>query len=442
MDSFNRIAQRRLNRRTFVKGMGAAGGLLALQGASALRAFAAPPIVRVGTLLDYTGALAEFGPAHRNAAELAAAQLNEAAQAVFGGPIIRLVHEDSGTTASIGIDRARKLVEVDGVAAIMGSLASGVTVPVAESVTIPAGVVQISPASTSPLISVLPADVGKDFLFRTTASDALQGVVAAQLAAGEIVPGYKYKTAATIYVNNPYGQGLSNVFARSFQLRGGVVTAQVPVPEEPKPTYTSELALALKDRPEVLLAITYPGQATVYLKEALEVFGFRNFQFVDGTKSEEIIKVMGAAAVEGSLGTAPGSDPEWGGFQTFASAYEARYRTRPPLPFMDSAYDAVAVIGLAIAKAYVDGVTRITGAALRDRLRQVANPPGERIGVGEFQKAFELLQARRDINYSGAAGEQDFDAAGDVITPVEVWQYTGGGIRTVGIRRSEQIPAE
>lgn len=434
----------RLRRRTLLKRLGAAGGLLAWHHALAFRVLAAqarPAVVKVGTLIDYTGALAEFGPSHRNAVELAAAQLNDAARKVFGGPLVELVHEDSGTTASVGIDRARKLVEVDRVPAIIGSLASGVTIPVAESVTIPAGVVQISQASTSPLITFLPADTRRDFLSRTVASDALQGVVAAQLAAGEIVPGYKFRKAATIYVNNPYGQGLSNGFARSFQLRGGLVTAQVPVPEEPKPTYTAELALALRGEPEVLFAATYPGQAVVYLKEAVEVFGFSSFQYTDGTKSEEIVKVLGARAVEGQFGTAPGSDPQWEGFRAFARAYEERYGQRPPLPFMDTAYDAMAVIGLAIAKAFVDRVP-VDGKALRDRLRLVANPPGERVGVGEFEKAFRLLQQGRDINYSGAAGEVDFDSAGDVVTPVEVWKYTGGTIQTVAIRRADQIPPE
>lgn len=439
------LGRKPVDRRAFLKGLGVAGSALALRASLPVRAAqpgsTRPPVARVGTLFDYTGALAEFGPHHRNAANLAAKHINEAAIQVFGGPILELIHEDAGTTASVGVDRARKLVNVDRVVAIVGALASGVTIPVAESVTIPAGIPQISNASTSPLISVLPADRNRDFLFRTVASDALQGVVAAQLLAGEIVPGYRFRTASTIYVNNPYGQGLSNVFASSFQQRGGRVLAQVPVPEEVKPTYTSELALALRGNPDVLVAITYPGQATVYLREAVEIFGFRRFQYVDGTKSEEIIRVLGADVVEGQLGTAPGADPQWQGAQAFTSAYQAEYGSRPPLPFMDTAYDAVAVVGLAIAKCLVDGVA-VNGRNVRDRLRQVANPPGERVGVGGFVRAFQLLRAGSDIDYVGAAGEVNFDAAGDVVTPIEVWRYTRGTIQTVTIRRAAEIPSE
>jgi branched-chain amino acid transport system substrate-binding protein len=404
--------------------------------AAAAVGFAQPAVVPIGALFDYTGPLAEFGPAHRDAAELAVDQINAAATAVFGGPIIRLVHEDAATSAAVGVDRARKLVDVDGVPAIVGALASGVTVNVAEAVTVPAGVVQISQSSTSPLLTFVEDD---DFLFRTIASDALQGIVAAQLARGEIIPDYAFTRAATIYVNNPYGQGLSNAFARAFEARGGTVTAQVAHPDEPQPTYAALLEQALAGDPEVILAISYPGQATVYLTEARDLFGFTNFQYVDGTQSELIIEAMGAADVEGRYGTSPGADPEWEGFQRFVADFEASYGQRPPLPFMDSVYDAVAVIGLAVAKALVDGVEP-TGAALRDNLRVVANAPGETVGVNDFENAFRLLQGGTAIAYTGAAGEVEFDEAGDVITAVEIWQYAGGTIESLMIRTADEIP--
>src|SRR5690606_12409762 len=202
-------------------------------------AMAQPPVSTVGTLMSYTGALAEFGPAINNGATLAADELNAAATAVFGGPIIELVTEDSATNPSVGVDRARKLVNTDGAIAIVGALTSGVSVAVAESVTIPSGIVQISPASTSPLIGMLPD--AEDFIYRTVSSDALQGVVLAQLARGEIVDGLSYDRAAIIYVNNPYGQGLAEAFTRAFEARGGTVTASVGHPEEPQPTYAGLL---------------------------------------------------------------------------------------------------------------------------------------------------------------------------------------------------------
>jgi branched-chain amino acid transport system substrate-binding protein len=407
----------------------------AVLGLFAAFGLAQPAVVPIGALFDYTGPLAEFGPAHRDAAELAAKHVNDAATAVFGGPIIRLVHEDAATSAAVGVDRARKLVDADGVPAIVGALASGVTVNVAEAVTVPARVVQISQSSTSPLLSFIDDD---DFLFRTIASDALQGIVAAQLARGEIVSDYAYTRAATIYINDPYGQGLNDAFVRAFEARGGTVTAQVPHPSEPQPTYAAMLEQVFADDPEVVIAISFPGQATVYLAEARDLFGFTNFQYVDGTQSEDIIAVMGAD-LEGRFGTSPGADPGWAGFQDFVAAFEGAYGQRPPLPFMDSVYDAVAVIGLAVAQALVDG-DEVIGETLRDNLRVVANPPGEVVGVNDFERAFRLLQDGTPIAYSGAAGDVVFDDVGDVITAVEIWRYQGGTIESVTIRTADMIP--
>jgi len=382
--------------------------------------------IKVGTLLSYTGPLKEFGPNLRNGVVLAAKQMEAA------GFKVGLIHEDSETSAIPATNAAKKLVEVDRVVAIVGALASGVTVPVAESVTCPNGVILISPASTSPLITVLPADQGKDFLFRTCPSDALQGVIAGRLAAS-----YN-KTAAVLYVNNPYGQGLAEQFKRSFEKRHGKVVAMIPHDEKAAESYTAELKKALAKDPDRLCAYSYPEHAQVYLKEAIEFFKYRKFLFCDGTKSEDIVTALGAKNVEGQLGTAPGSaggDP----YVIFNADYKTEYGRLPPLPFITNAYDGMAVIGLAAYAAKVKGLP-LTAANIRDELRNVANPPGEVIRPGEFQKGFDLLKAGKKINYEGAAGSVDFDQHGDVITPIEVWKYTKGKIVPVSIEI--EIPKE
>jgi ABC-type branched-subunit amino acid transport system substrate-binding protein len=378
--------------------------------------------VKVGTLLSHTGPLKEFGPNIQNGAVLAAKQMAAA------GFEIKMIHEDSETSAIPATNAAKKLVEVDRVVAIIGALSSGVTIPVAESVTVPNNVIQISPASTSPLITVLPADQGKDFLFRTCPSDALQGVVA-----GKVVASYN-KTASVLYVNNPYGQGLAENFKKAFESYKGQVLAMVPHDEKAAESYTAELRKALAGNPDRLLAYSYPEQAKIYLKEAIEFFNYRKFFFCDGTKSEDIIKALGAEAVEGALGTAPGA-VAGRALEAFNEAYKAEYGKLPPLPFITNAYDGAAVVGLAAYAAKVKGLP-LTAENIRDQMRPVANPPGEVILPGEFKKAFDLLKAGKAVNYEGAAGSVDFDESGDVVTPIEVWKYQGGKIVTV---RMEEV---
>jgi len=380
----------------------------------------------IGTLLAHTGPLKEFGPSIKNGCEMAVKQLGEA------GLNIGMVHEDSETSAIPGTNAAKKLVEVDKVVAIVGALASGVTVPVAESVTCPSEVLLISPASTSPLITVLPADVGIDMLFRTCPSDALQGVISGKLAADFAT------TASVLYVNNPYGQGLAEQFKKSFENRGGQVLALVPHDEKAAESYTAELKRALEGEPEIVAAFSYPDHAKVYIKEAIEFFKFNNFLYCDGTKSFDIVEAVGAENVEGKFGTAPGS-AKGGSYDIFVADYKAEYGELPPLPFITNGYDATAVIGLAAYACKVKAMP-ITSKNIRNNLRQVANPPGEVIQCGEFKKAFDLLKEGKEINYEGAAGSVDFDANGDVITPIEVWKYKGGKMITTSLEF--EIPEE
>lgn len=431
-----------------LRGALVAAGIVALSNATLAAAQdSKPPTINIGQIAPFTGSAAEFGAFYEDGAQLAVKQINTAAEEVFGGPIIdNLVTADSATLPTPAIEGARKLVQVNGVPAIIGGWSSGVTTAVAESVTIPSGVLQVANGATSPLLSVLPSDDKADLLFRTTSPDTFQGIVAAQLANGEIIDDYKSKTASTIYINNPYGQGLSNSFADSFKERGGKILNQVPHPEEVQPTYRSQLSAALKEDPDLLVVVSYPGHTSVVLKEARDFFDMDNYQFVDGNKSEAVVKAVGADALAGSFGTAPGQDPESEGYQQFSNSYKTEMnRDRIP-PFTTSAYDAAMAIGLALAKAVADDLSaeEITGAALRDRLRPVSNSPGTKVTGGTQEgvtKALQMIADGKDIDYIGASGAVDFNDAGDVVTPIEVWKYTADGkIETVGYQKAEDIP--
>ncbi len=408
-----------------------------------------PPAVPIGQIAPFTGAGAEFGEFYRDGAALGIQHINQAASDVLGGPVVsNHIAEDSATEPTPAVEAAEGLISVHGVPAIIGGWSSGVTVAVATSATIPNEVLQVSNGSTSPLITVLPEDAEADLLFRTTASDALQGVVAAQLARGELIDGYEFDTASTIYINNPYGQGLSNAFSRSFQLRGGTIHAQVPHPEETQPTYTSMLASALADDPELLLAASYPGHSAVFLAESRDVFEHTNWQLVDGNLADDVVNAIGADSVEGVYGTSPGQDPDRPEFQAFAEQFRAEFDHQRVPPFTESAYDAAIVIGLAIVKAYADGhetPDSITGPVLRDRLRDVANPPGVTVSAGDLDSiraGMEAIMNGEDVQYSGAAGPTNFDEAGDVETPIAIVQYSDGRERTVMIMDPAEIPEE
>ena len=377
----------------------------------------APPL-KIGQLNSFTGDLSDFGPAHRNASALAADHVNQAGGVL--GTVVTIIARDTATSPVQGVDSARALVEIGKVVAIVGALASGVTIPVAESVTVPNGILQISAASTSPALTVL-AD--NDFLFRTTVSDAIQGVIMGRLAKE-----LGYNSASALYINNAYGQGLAEQFKAAFEEAGGTVQELVPH-EGVQPTYASELTKATAGNPDVLAAISYPESAEVYLREAIEGDYIDTFLLCDGTKSPDMNEAVGVGHLEGTYGTAPGA-PITDARLIFDAAYEASFATVPPLPFMAETYDAVVLIALAAEKAG----TTTDSAAIRDALRDVANPPGEVVipGIDGIKRALYLIQQGKDINYEGAGGSQDFDENGDVISTIEIWKIEGGAIVSTG----------
>ena len=373
--------------------------------------------LKIAFLADYSGAIAEFGPAIETGVRLAVKHLNDAG-GVFGQDV-QVVTGDTGLDSTRAVEEARRLIEVEGAHAIVGPLASGITLAVAESVTGPANIPTISPSATSPQIT-LADDNG--FLFRSTVSDAAQGPVLAQLAADE-----GYSNVSVLYVDNAYGQGLADAFLDAW---GGESVSVAYA--EGQTSYLAELQNVAGANGEVLIAVGYPTEAQVYIREALENGIFDTFLFVDGTKSQELIDAIGQGFLNGMKGTAPSSGPESDSLRNFNAAYTAEYGELPSIPFVREAYDATVAIGLAAASA-----DSTDGVRLRDHLRAVAAPDGAVISAGAEGVAAGLraLANGESVNYEGAATTVDWNAAGDVTTGfIGVWQFANGGIEEVSVQ--------
>ena len=374
--------------------------------------------LKIGLLLDFTGALASFGPEEEKAAKLAIKHIN-AAGGVLGKPV-EAVTGDSQTSPQAGVAEARRLIDIEKVHAIVGSLGSSVTAAVAESVTVPAKIPQISHASTSPALTKV-AD--NDFLFRVPISDAAQGIVLANLVYEDL----GYKKVCAMYVNNAYGQGLEESFEKAYEAAGGTVTAAVSHADQTAATtYVSELNQCVKDDPEALVAISYPvGQGQVYLKEAIEQSLIDKFVFVDGTKDDEMFTALGWSTFDGMKGTSPGSLPPEDFSKKFDEAYLAEYGSLYKVPFTKEAYDAVIAIALAAEKA-----KSTDGTKIRDALRDIGNAPGVAVGSppAGIKAALEAVRAGTDIDYQGAGGSVEWDENGDVLLgAIDVWHVDAAG---------------
>ena len=252
--------------------------------------------VQIGTVMPVSGDLSAFGPSAQRAMDLAFELVNEAG-GVNGGEI-SAIHRDSGTNEQIGTDSASGLVNVEGVNVLIAAHSSGVTIAIAESVTIPAGVLHLSVGSSSKAITAL-AD--NDMVFRTRVNDFVKSQALSSLAEA-----LGYKRVSTTYINNAYGASLNESFVENFERAGGEVTAAV-AHELGQASYIAELRDAAEDEPEVLVTIAYPDSGQTLLREAAESGIYDEFMFVDVTKNQTMFDAIGGNHFEGDFGVSPGN---------------------------------------------------------------------------------------------------------------------------------------
>ncbi len=372
------------------------------------------PELTLAFLADYSGAIAEFGPAIETGVRLAVQHVN-AAGGVLGNPV-RLVTGDTQLDSTAAIEEARRLIEIEGADAIVGPLASGITLAVSEAVTSPSRIPTISPSATSPQLSIADDD---GYLFRSTISDAAQGVVLADLVGDE-----GFDNVGVIYINNPYGQGLAETFAANY-----TETATLVAIEDGQTSYLAELQRAAAEGAAGLVVVAYPQQAEVFLREAIENDIFTQFVFTDGTKSEDLIDAIGAEYLNRMRGTAPVGGPDTPGIVAWNDAYEAEYGELPSIPYVREAYDAAVALMLAVEAA---GTT--DGRIIRNTLPRVASPGGDVIipGPDGVARGLELVRGGGDVNYEGAATSLDWNRDGDVTSGwVGIWEYRDGEIAEV-----------
>lgn len=388
----------------------------------------------VGMVVSLTGAAGRYGQAASKAVELAFGDLNKAAGATgIAGCKLAIDLRDAQSQGSVAVDQARQLVDLKKVPAIIGGIISSVTIPVVTSVTAPAGVVQISPASSSPSLTKL-AQEGKTsgWFFRTITSDALQGTAAAKYALDQGM-----KSLTVIHVNNDFGVNMLAEFRRAYEALGGKILDVTPY-NPAQPSYNAEVTKALKSDPAALYFIGYPGDGTTIVRTWVQQGGPQKFLFNDGMNSSDFIKGVGAQYLNSAYGTSSGTT-KTASTEYLAKAYPAMSGGfDAEAPAAAQSFDAAAILGLAIAQA-----GKFEAAAIRDAMRQVTAPGGEVVHAGPagFARALELIRAKKPIRYVGVIGPVQFDKNGDIAGPFRAWKFTNGEVVTAAQISAEDVQA-
>ncbi|MBP2550939.1 branched-chain amino acid transport system substrate-binding protein [Neorhizobium galegae] len=403
--------------------------MLAGLAVSALPAFSADCDITVGVVMELTGPAGEYGKAGAKSVEMAFKDFNDAGG--VGGCKLVMDTRDSQSQGTVAVDQATQLVNIKKVPVIIGGIISSVSIPILTSVTAPAGVVQVSPASSSPTLTALGRD-GKTngVFFRTITSDALQGTAAAKYALDQGL-----KKIAIIHVNNDFGVNMVKEFTAAYAKLGGTITSTTPYNEK-QASYSSEASAAMKGDPDALYLVSTPVDGATIARAWLSGGGAAKFLLNDGMNSKDFIESVGAQYLNDAYGTSSGTSPT-ASTEYFNANYEKfSGGISPGAPAADRSYDAGAIVALAIAKA-----GKADKAAIKTAISEVVAEGGTPIHAGkaEFEKALKLIKDGKPVKYEGVIGPVSFDKYGDITGPFRLWKIKDGEVTTLGQMEAEEV---
>lgn len=385
--------------------------------------------IKVGVVMELTGPAGQYGQAGAKSVEMAFRDINEAGGAA--GCNLTMDVRDSQSQGNVAVDQATQLVNVSHVPVIIGGIISSVSIPILTSVTASAGVVQISPASSSPTLTAMARE-GKTngYFFRTITSDALQGTAAAKYAIDQGL-----KKLAIIHVNNDFGVNMVNEFRSSFEALGGKITSVTPYNER-QPSYSAEVTSGMAGEPEALYLVSYPTDGSTIARAWLSQGAPAKFLLNDGMNSQEFIDAVGARYLDDAYGTSSGTVETESTKYFYGNYAKISGGIEPSAPAADRSYDAGAIVGLAIAQA-----GSADPKAIRDGIRKVVDAKGEPIYAGpeQFKKGLQLIKEGKPIRYEGVIGPVSFDENGDIAGPFRLWRIQNGEVTTVGEISAEDV---
>lgn len=325
--------------------------------------------IKVGFVGPLTGDYANYGTLCKQAVEMAIEEIN--AKGGVSGKQIKLYAEDSEGDSQKALAATEKLSSSDKVCAIIGPILTGETFSVAERVQ-QEGLVIITPSASHKDITAIG-----DYIWRTTPSDGLQGVVAGKYWSQVL----GYKKLAVLYAKNDYSQGLYESMAESFEEEGGEIVATETFMVGDKDFKTQLTKLKNTDA-EAIYIPDYTTEMAQILEQASQLQVNKPFLSGDGFLSEEIYTLAGQYT-DGVVYTASAQVEESNSAKEFKEKYTAKYGVGPD-SFATNAYDATYILASVIEKVGTDR------KAIKEGMKEVKDFVGVN-GVINFDEQGDLV---------------------------------------------------
>lgn len=318
--------------------------------------------IKMGVVLDITGAGATLGVAERETIEMLAEQVN--ADGGIDGRQLEVIIEDNQSTEDGAAKATSKLLSSDQVDILLGASRTGPSLamrPLAEQAEIP----MVSLAANQKIVD------GSTWVFKTAQNDrvVLERIVDDMKAQGH------HKIALARDASG-FGEGVAEMLTEIGDPAGiEVVTVEKFAPDATD--YTAQMVNIRDSEPDAVLIWGIPPAAGLAQqaydqlgldKPVYQSHGIGNQSFLDtaGDSAEGLRAALGRMLIADQL---PDDDPQKQVVTQFIADYEAAY-DKSPSTFAGHAYDGFMIAVNAIDEAGTDP------EALRDALEATENWPG------------------------------------------------------------------
>jgi len=313
--------------------------------------------ILIGEFGSMTGSEANFGKSTHNGLLLALEEQN-AKGGVNGKKLEVRSYDDQGKAQEAGT-AVTKLIDSDKVVAIIGEVASGLSLAGGE-VAQKKGIPMVSPSSTAPEVT----QTG-DMIFRVCFIDPFQGYVVAKFAAENL----KAKKVAILFdQSTPYSVGLGKKFKENFQKLGGTITTEQAFNGGDQ-DFSAQLNTIRGTNPDAIFIPSYYTEAANIALQVKKLGIKATLLGGDGCDSQQLAQI-GKDAIEGAYYsnhyTHEDTSPA---VQEFVTKYKAKYKTDDGKPLIP---DGIAALGYDAGRILFDAMGRAKSLGGKDLAAAIA----------------------------------------------------------------------
>ncbi len=341
--------------------------------------------ILIGHFGSMTGSEATFGTSTDNGIKMAVEELN-ASGGLLGKKVRLITYDDKGDAREAGTAVTR-LVTKDGVAAVIGEVASGLSLagaPICQENSVP----MVSPSSTNPKVTKIG-----DMIFRVCFIDPFQGTVCAKFAREH--EGLTASKAAILTDQaSPYSVGLQEEFEKAFVAMGGTVVTKQTY-QAGDQDFSAQLTSIRGSEPDVVFIPGYYTDAGNIALQARKLGLTVPLLGGDGWDSVKLGEIAGEAMDGCFYSNHYSQDDPAPRVQEFIKKYTELHQQTP---------DALAALGYDTARVVFEAIQR------------AGSTDGPAI-------AAELAKTK---DFDGVTGKISIDAERNAIKPAVILEMQGG----------------